>query len=54
MMVISDYLEVNQCLRGYLKYVSIRDGALSMEMDGPLVTLKLHVDNWDLKVLKTI
>ena len=40
-----------QSLKGDLKYVSVRGGALSMEMDGLLVTLKLHVDNWDLKVL---
>ena len=44
-------MEVNQCLRDYLKYVSVRGGALLMKMDGPLVTHKLHVDNLDLKVL---
>ena len=38
-------------MQGYLKYVSVRSGVLSLEMDGLLVTLKLHVDNWDLKVL---
>ena len=38
-------------MKGYLKYVSVRDGALSTETDGLLVTHKLHVDNWDLKVL---
>ena len=38
-------------MQGYLKYVSVRGGALSMEMDGLLVTLKLHVHNWDLKAL---
>ena len=26
---------------------SIRDGELSMEMDGLMKTLKLPVDNWD-------
>ena len=46
-------MEVNQSLRDYLKYVSVRGGALSMEMDGLLETLKLHVDNWDSKVLNT-
>ena len=36
-----------------MKYVLVRGGALSMKMDGHLVTLKLHVDNWDLKVLNS-
>ena len=52
MMVTCDCWEVNQSLRVYLKYVSVRGGALSMEMDGRLGTHKLHVDNWDMKVLK--
>ena len=38
-------------MKGDLTYVSIRDGALSMEMDGLLVTLKLPVDNWDLNIM---
>ena len=41
---------MNQSLRVYLECVSVRGGALSMEMDGLLVTHKLHVDNWDLEV----
>ena len=38
-------------MRDYLKYVSVEGGALSMEMDGLQVTLRLHADNLDLKML---
>ena len=34
-----------QSTKGYLRCVSVRGGALSMEMDGPLVTLEWHVNN---------
>ena len=36
------------CMRGYLKYVLIRNGVLSMRLDGLLAIIKLLVDNWDL------
>ena len=36
------------CMKVYLKYVLIRDGVLSMRLDGLLVILELLVDNWDL------
>ena len=32
----------------YWKFASVRDGALLVEMDGLLVTPKLHADNWGL------
>ena len=35
--------------RGDWKCVSVRGGALSMEMDGLLSTLKLPADNWDMR-----
>ena len=35
-------------MKGYLKYVLIRGGVLSMRLDGLLVILRLLVDNWDL------
>ena len=37
--------------RGDWKCVSVRGGALSMEMDGLLSTLKLPADNWDMRLV---
>ena len=36
------------CMKGYLKYVLIRDGVLLVKLDGLRVIIKLLVDNWDL------